>query len=225
MRTDIFYPAQLISKQFAAPGILLARFSRPERFSFTAGQFVQVQLAGAVRTYSICSLPNADFIELCVKVLPGGAISEPLAALSVGEEIKISAPAGQFIVRPNHASNKIFIVAGTGVAPVRPMVHELAAANSKTTLLFGLRYEEDVYFEQEFEDLARTNKNFKFILTLSQPTTRWRGNRGRVTEIFPKILDTSAEFYLCGSLEMVKEVRQLLTKAHIPPERIHFEVF
>lgn len=229
MSDEQFYSATLVSSEYIAPTILVARFTKPRGFMFVAGQFVQIKIGAGndavVRAYSLCSLPSDPYLEFCIKVLPTGAASTRLAALAPGEEIALSAPAGQFILRPAHAPQKIFIATGTGIAPIKPMLRTALSERHSAALLFGLRSEDDMLWNAEFAALAASTPDFSYVLTLSQPSKQWPGSRGRVTEHVSKILNPAAEYYVCGSLPMVKQVRALLTSAQILPERIHFEVF
>jgi len=49
-------------------------------------------------------------------------------------------------------------------------------------LLFGTRYEQDIYYRDEFERLAAEHPNFHFLPTLSRGSAEWKGLRGYVQE-------------------------------------------
>jgi len=93
-------------------------------------------------------------------------------------------------------------------------------------LVWGMRYEKDLFWQKEFEELERKYKNFKFILTLSKPSVSWQGRRGRVTDVLKemKILK-GAEFYLCGSSVMVEDCQKILVGKGVNEEKIHFEKY
>ena len=90
--------------------------------------------------------------------------------------------------------------------------------------LFGVRREIDIFWIDRLETLARDYENFSYTLTLSQPTSTWDGKLGRVTDHLGKI-DTRGQYFGCGNLEMIKDVRELLTAAEVPMKQIHFEIF
>ena len=53
---------------------------------------------------------------------------------------------------------------------------------SAITLYWGLRYESDVYWKEEFDRIAREHPTFTWHQVLSKPTDAWQGLRGHVTE-------------------------------------------
>ena len=98
---------------------------------------------------------------------------------------------------------------------------------SKIYLLFGLRYIENIFYQKELEALANKYPNFSFDITLSRPTTNWNGMNGRVSVgLTEKIINKKNNlFYLCGSPEMVKDVRKILIDNKIDTKNIKFEIF
>jgi NAD(P)H-flavin reductase len=133
----------------------------------------------------------------------------------------------------------LFIATGTGIAPIRSMIlHRLALFQTgitpqPMTLIWGLRREEDRYYQETFSTLAQHDSTFNFIPTLSQPSSGWRGKRGRVTAWLPEFLSgflpsgesAPLSAYLCGSGAMIKEVRAILTEKGLPKAAIHSERF
>lgn len=95
------------------------------------------------------------------------------------------------------------------------------------TLYWGLRHEEDVYWKEEFEELASKHPKFTFKLTLSKPGKNWKGLRGRVTEhvIQEEQNITESEFYLCGNREMVKDMEVQLLASGVPKAQVYKELY
>lgn len=102
-----------------------------------------------------------------------------------------------------------------------------AALMQPLSLYWGLRREEDVFWKEEFEELAVKHPNFKFILTLSQASDRWQGKRGRVGEhvFIEEKNPADADFYLCGNRQMVAEMEAALLAKNVPKEQIKKELF
>ena len=103
---------------------------------------------------------------------------------------------------------------GTGVAPLRAMAHaELEHDRArKVTLVWGLRHEEDLYYQDEFAALAAAHARFKAITTLSRPPAHWTGPRGRVQRVISECVQSvqNLEVYICGNSTMIAEVTSLL---------------
>ena len=59
-------------------------------------------------------------------------------------------------------------------------------------LIYGTRHETDVYYQEEFEALARRKPNFHYLPTLSRALPEWTGLRGYVQEHAAKIVEERA---------------------------------
>src|SRR5208282_3094795 len=111
---------------------------------------------------------------------------------------------------------------GTGIAPFRSMLHWLLAQTDRQEnehhqqrrfwLLFGARRKQDIYYRDEFEQLAAKHSNFHFLPTLSRADTDWKGLRGYVQDHLAEIAGTRTDMhaYICGLDKMVKANRELL---------------
>ncbi len=207
------------------------RLAKPEGFMFKPGQFIQLEipeLPGQVvlRSYSLASHPTDQEIALCIKIIPGGKGSTFASGLTPGVPVIFRGPEGRFVVSPEHHAVKTFVATGAGVAPIMSMIRDeiYKESNERIRLLFGLRYEQDIFWREQLEDLASRSSKFSFSITLSQPGTAWSGLRGRVTDHIREF-DITGDWYLCGSLPMVKDVRAFLATAQVSTKQIHFEIF
>jgi CDP-4-dehydro-6-deoxyglucose reductase len=88
-----------------------------------------------------------------------------------------------------------------------------------------VRHAEDLIWPGRLEELKKHYSNFSLQITLSQPNSSWSGFSGRVTEHVSSFFKEEGEYYLCGSLEMVKEMRIKLVEKGILNNKIHFEIF
>ncbi|MDO8626644.1 MAG: FAD-dependent oxidoreductase [Candidatus Magasanikbacteria bacterium] len=260
-----FLQLTLIFRKFLTPDIFELVFEKPAGFTYAPGQFVQFKIparnasrsdaggpqennpaasSGAsfvLRTYSIASHPGEPELKFCVKDLPDGKAPAYFKNLKIGDGVEVALPAGYFVLQPSPVQTNIFIATGTGLAPVRSLVLESLKNNFSTKLLFGVRREEDIFWDRELTAWATQYKNFSYLLTLSRPSENWTGSatsagseqagspqaglKGRVSAHLPALIQSEAEYYLCGSLPMVKEVRQILLEHKIDSSRIHFEIF
>lgn len=207
------------------------RLIEPKHLPFEAGQFAiaHVPKDGSMvkRAYSIASPPHEEgVIELCIQHINGGAASTFFWQLKEGSMVTISGPHGRFVLKQPLNYEPIFMATGTGVAPLRSMIHHLFHLNftGPVRLFFGCRYEHTTLFEAEFRALARLRQNFHYIPIVSRPK-EWQGEVGHVQEIFRKhITDfTNKEIYLCGWLEVVKAIAGDLRSFGVPLEQIHYE--
>jgi ferredoxin-NADP reductase len=190
-------------------------------FGFVPGQWLslkQVRPDGEelTRAYSIASPPDGKRFALCLNRVQDGFMSNYLCDLEVGAEISGQGPFGNFILRPP-LRDTIFIATGTGIAPYRSMLQWLFADPSRHqskrfSLLFGNRFEKDIYYHDEFLRLAAEHKNFEYLPTLSRGSAEWKGLRGYVQEHVLRLAQgrTDIHAYICGLDKMVTANRDLL---------------
>ncbi len=192
------------------------------RFGFVAGQWLSFKTTKPdgeeiTRAYSIASPPGEDNrFALCLNRVQDGYMSNFLCDMKAGDEIACSGPFGDFILRPP-MRDTIFVATGTGIAPLRSMLHWLLAEEyrhqgKQLSLVFGNRTERDIYYHDEFLRLAAEHPNFHYSPTLSRGDMAWKGLRGYVQEHVPAIAKdrTDMHAYICGLDKMVKANRELL---------------
>ena len=143
-------------------------------------------------------------------------MSNHLLSLNSGDAITFQGPFGNFILHPP-MRDTLFIATGTGIAPIRSMLHWLLAAEDRhegrqLSLLFGARTEQDLYYREEFEQLAAKHDNFYFLPSLSRAPAGWQGLRGYVQTHVNEIVGSRTDMhaYICGLAKMVKANRDLL---------------
>lgn len=193
----------------------------PGEILFKAGQFISFEVPKEgfphplTRPYSIASPPSSSHrISLVFNLVIGGPGSSYLYGLKKGDVTSFKGPAGSFFLREDLTRHLLFVATGTGIAPLRSMLLTQLERNSgqPLTLFWGLRYERDVYYQDELAEWATRYPKFSFVTTLSQPGPDWTGARGRVTRLIQERIATVRDLavYLCGNGDMIKEVTALI---------------
>lgn len=205
-----------------------------EQLPFQAGQYVILKIGEQRRLFSISSSSDrCDQFELLVKLIPGGVASEYFKNIVVGETAQFQGPAGLFTLRKNDR-NKIFMATGTGIAPILSMLYSEYA--SQSTLFWGLRTIDDVYYLEKLKELSNKYANFQFFICLSREenldkipeSDRKYFILGRIMKGFDVLQVTRYtlyDYYLCGGRDAVESFRQYLLEKQIPKEQIYFEKF
>ena len=139
-----------------------------------------------------------------------GVCSNYLCDAQVGDEIRVTGPAGKRFVLPKNPGDHgyVFVATGTGIAPFRGMCLELLRDHPGTliTLMMGAPYASDLLYHDFFEGLAKEHTNFRYVTALSrQPNDdgsgplyigdRFRKNDGALVE---QLSDEKTLIYVCG---------------------------
>jgi NAD(P)H-flavin reductase len=233
-----------------------------ESFPYAPGQFVSAVADDEngkqqTRAYSIASAAGGNRFELCVNRVEEGFFSNHLADLPdlpVGATIQVHGPHGHFTLR-EPITDSILVATGTGIAPMRAYAQWLFPADGpdrsqgkQIWLVYGTRYETDIYYREEFEALARRQPNFHYLPTLSRAQAGWKGLRGYVQDHVARIVQERATSlgqplpvpapdpaippaemsfdiyaYICGLNMMVASVRERLAGFGWQRKQIVFE--
>lgn len=206
----------------------------PNEIIFKAGQFISfdVHKEGfphpVTRPYSIASPPLiSDRVLLLFNLVPGGPGSTYLFSLREGNTVSFKGPAGSFYLREDPAKRVLLVATGTGIAPFRAMLlTQLERGSTQSvTLIWGLRYEQDLYYQNELQTLAERHRQFSFVTTLSRPGPTWTGAKGRVNGLIQEQVTSVHDLavYLCGNNDMIQEVTATIQAKGLCP--IHREKY
>ena len=224
--------ARLVASREIAPDTRHFEFDTPEwKPAFVPGQFLSLTASvngdEITRAYSIVS-PPGERVALCANLVSHGHLSPVLFGMKPGDEIDFKGPYGAFIVR-RPVSDSILVATGTGIAPFRSMLlsHIHEHPDRRFTLIFGVRHEYGLLYNDELLALADAHPNFRYLPTLTRPPEHWAGLTGRVQQ---HTLDALGErrdvdVYICGLHEMVNDVRSRLKDAGLDRKRIVFEKY
>ena len=201
------------------------------------GKFVKVRVPidgeDVWRSFTICSSPtDARFIDLTIKRNPDGVVSNYLFdSVSTGDSLSIKGPLGGFYFDPErHTEPLVLISAGSGITPMMSIARFLTGTGNTPacTFLSGARTSADMLFHDECLRLAEEHESFRYRVTLSQPGDTWEGPRGRISmETVQDSVESLAgnRYFLCGPNDFMDALRDGLTAAGVPSERIHTEQF
>ena len=245
-RAAVFHRVPVASVDRLTEDSVLIRFEVPaelrDEFSFEPGQHVSVRTDlggdGVRRNYSICSSATSDTLAIAVKHIPGGAFSTfAMDQLRAGDTLDLMTPTGSFgtPLDPLATKSYVAIAAGSGITPILSILQTTLAVEteSRFTLVYGNRDADSTMFRDELDDLeARYADRLRIIHVRSRDPRHPAHLRGRVDR--PKLeqwlgsdLDTASvdDWFLCGPVEMVTDLRELLIERGAEPERVHLELF
>jgi ferredoxin-NADP reductase len=225
--------ARLIASREIAPNTRHFEFEALDwQAAFVPGQFLSVTAAigedEITRAYSIASPPDGNRFAFCANLVPDGHLSPFLFLLNPGDEIDFKGPYGAFILR-RPVSDSIFVATGTGIAPFRSILQAKLREfpRNRFTLIFGVRYEHSLLYDNELRGLAEECPNFVYRPTLTRPPEGWAGLTGRVQGHTLEALGErrDVDVYICGLREMVDDMRAQLKAVGLDRKRIIYEKY
>ncbi|NIY48267.1 NADH:ubiquinone reductase (Na(+)-transporting) subunit F [Cedecea colo] len=227
-----------------------ADFDVPEAYrgdwnKFNLFRFQSVVKEPCVRAYSMANYPEEEgIIMLNVRIAtpppgvpdaPPGIMSSYIWSLKAGDKVTISGPFGEFFAKDTDAE-MIFIGGGAGMAPMRSHIFDQLKrlqSNRKISFWYGARSLREMFYEDEFAQLARENPNFTFNVALSdpQPEDSWTGYTGFIHNVLLENYlrnhpaPEDCEFYMCGPPMMNAAVIKMLKDLGVEDENIMLDDF
>jgi phenol hydroxylase P5 protein len=146
--------------------------------------------------------------------------------------VTISGPYGRFFVRKSAGVPLLFMAGGSGLSSPRAMIHELLREDCglPITLVYGQRNRQELYYHDEFVDLARRYPNFTYVPALSDADadSGWDGYRGYVHDAAREHFRNDFrghQAYLCGPPPMIEACLTALMQGQLYERDIYTEKF
>lgn len=227
-------PCRIQSLDRLAPDVLkvMLRLPPTTAFDFLPGQYVDVIGHGGIRrSYSIANLPGPEKqLELHIREVPGGTMSAYwFGQAKPNDLLRLHGPLGTFFLREIDGVDIVFLATGTGIAPVKAMLDDLArdaradgARARSISVLWGGRIPHDLYW-----DVAAHPSAPVFTPVLSRADSGWTGTRGHVQQaLLGQPHDWSRTVvYACGSEAMIHGARHELLAAGLAEHHFHSDAF
>jgi len=236
------YEYSVVKNESITPSIkhLILRLPEGKEIDFKAGQYIQLlapkykgNREEVYRAYSLASSPNQkNEIELLIGFVPEGICTTYVHYhLDDKDKVTVVGPYGDFYYQDNDRE-MIMVAIGTGMAPILSILRymrENRITDRKVTFFFGAKDEEELFFDEEFQELEKELPKFRYIPSISRPKpdAKWNGEVGRVTDTITKYIENgeNKEAYLCGSPRMIDSVVDLLKEKGLEEEFILYDKF
>jgi NAD(P)H-flavin reductase/hemoglobin-like flavoprotein len=199
---------------------------------FTPGQSIGVShpTVRSWRYYSPANAPRADgTLELHVRAAPGGAVSSRLVyGSAVGDQLHLAAPVGDRLTLWSAGSSDLLLLAGgTGWAPVKALVEQVAAEGSqrRVDLYVGARSRSEFYDSDAIDKLAASFPWLTVTYVVGMDPLRPGGFQHVADRALADGDWRSRHVFVCGSDEMVAHSVQALTQAGYHAGQLHHEGF
>jgi Na+-transporting NADH:ubiquinone oxidoreductase subunit F len=198
-----------------------------------------------IRAYSMANYPEErGVVKFNIRIatpppgsegIPPGIMSSWAFNLKPGDKVKVYGPFGDFFAKDTEAE-MVFIGGGAGLAPMRSHLFDQLKrlhSNRKISFWYGARSLKEMFYQDEYDMLARENENFDWHVALSdpQPEDHWGGLTGFIHNVlFEQYLKNhpapeDCEYYMCGPPMMNAAVVQMLTELGVEPDNIFLDDF
>jgi NAD(P)H-flavin reductase len=213
--SELFTPLTVLDKQAVSPNICRLLLNNPISENYRAGQFINLRRKdGLSRSYSLASLPGDDFLELHIKRMKNGAMSNWIYdELKPGDSIDIQGPYGEcFYIQENTTQPLMLIGTGTGASPLWGIVRDALQAGhtGKVYFFHGARKVEGLYLDTELKTLSNDHENFTYVPCISGDDCPSGYHAGRSNTIaLKKFSDLRGwRVYICGLANMVNNTKK-----------------
>jgi Na+-transporting NADH:ubiquinone oxidoreductase subunit F len=214
-----------------------------ERFGFFKLESVVKETT--IRAYSMANYPEErGLVKFNIRIatpppgsqgIPPGIMSSWVFGLKPGDKVKVYGPFGEFFARDTDAE-MVFIGGGAGMAPMRSHLFDQFKrlhTKRKVSFWYGARSMREMFYQDEYDQLAAENPNFQWHVALSdpQPEDNWTGYTGFIHNVLYQeyLKDHPApedcEYYMCGPPMMNAAVVQMLKELGVEPENILLDDF
>ncbi|HOZ47919.1 MAG TPA: NADH:ubiquinone reductase (Na(+)-transporting) subunit F [Candidatus Hydrogenedentes bacterium] len=219
---------------------------RPDWDKYKFWDYVSNCTEPVTRAYSMANYPEErGIIMLNVRIAtppprspkdtPPGLMSSYIFGLKPGDEVTISGPYGEFFAKETDAE-MIFIGGGAGMAPMRSHIFDQMKrikTHRKISFWYGARSLREMFYVEDFDQLAAENSNFTWNVALSEPLPEdnWTGYTGFIHQVvYDNYLKDhpapeDVEYYMCGPPVMNQAVIHMLTDLGVEPENIMLDDF
>ena len=198
-----------------------------------------------IRAYSMANYPEErGIVKFNIRVstpppgsegIPPGVMSSWVFNLKPGDKVKVYGPFGDFFAKETEAE-LVFIGGGAGMAPMCSHLFDQLKSlhsNRKISFWYGARSLKEMFYQDEYDMLARENENFDWHVALSdpQPEDHWDGMTGFIHNVlFEQYLKNhpapeDCEYYMCGPPMMNAAVVAMLKELGVEPDNIFLDDF
>jgi nitric oxide dioxygenase len=198
-------------------------------FDFSPGQYLTLRVEPdstgkpAFRHYTVTSLPGLPYLQISVKRLPGGKVSNFLHDhLLEGRKLHLSPPFGNFTASllggpaPPGGGSVVLLSAGIGITPMFALLQALGPKRVVVAAHVDKREETHAF-------------RHKFLETGVAVQVHYTSEQGRPTPDIAarlaKTVGTEHDWYLCGPGGFMCDAMRALSGAGVDPDRIHHESF
>jgi NAD(P)H-flavin reductase/ferredoxin len=200
--------------------------------AFRAGQYVTIIREGGLsRSYSIASLPDDGDLELHVRRIPHGRMSNWLHDdAKLGERVSVLGPSGDCFYVPGREEQPLLLIGtGTGLAPLYGILKDALKHGHRgpVHLFHGAVQPRGLYLTEELRQLASAHAQVEYTPAVLNGEESGDVQVGPIDEIvlkrFPKLAGWRG--YVCGDPTLVQSLKKKLFLSGMGSRDIYADAF
>ena len=200
---------------------------------YQAGQYVSVEIPQRPRLWRYltpANAPNDDgVIEFHVRGIDGGWVSRAIVAhAKTGDRWRIGPPMGRMRIDRENGRDLVMIAGGTGLAPMRSMVDELArwGENPRVHLFFGARTRDGLYDLANLQQLAANNPWLTVVPVVEADQDTSGVEHGTLADVVTRYgAWADRDVLISGSPAMIRATVSRMLVAGTPLDHVSYDPF
>ncbi|MGW4379409.1 globin domain-containing protein [Kitasatospora sp. NPDC004531] len=223
-----FWHGEVVGHERRRPDLAVLRVRTGEPYPYRAGQYAALEsplLPHSWRAYSVACAPREDrVLEFHVRrTSPGGVSAALVDGTGVGDQVRVGPARGELSLDGAGADphrDLLLLGGGTGLAPMKALVEEFAAAHRargrRVRLVVAARNRDELYDWPALVELA-ANRSWLELTPMFGPDLEGLAALLRGHQSVPGLA------LLSGPPAMVAGARSLLLDAGVPEHRIRYD--
>lgn len=213
---------KIIQKKSLNHDVVQFCLQRPEGYTFTAGQAIELTLEKQKKgpaPFTFTGLSSSPNLELTIKIYKErNGLTAALSELGPGDEVVITDPWDSF----TNKGPGIFIAGGAGITPFIALLRALHGEGKvgNSYLFFSNKTEDDIFLNQELKGMLGD----RYIDIITRGTNPLISNRIDEALLEKHIKNTKQPFYVCGPPGFVDAIQQALAKVGAKNEMVNISL-
>jgi NAD(P)H-flavin reductase/hemoglobin-like flavoprotein len=225
LRAPAWWYAEVVSHELRTPDVAVLTLRPDQPYPFLAGQYAGLETPWWPRIwrhYSFASAPRSDgLLTIHVKAVPAGWVSNALVHRArPGDVVRLGPPAGSMTVDHTRASGLLCLGGGTGIAPIKALVEDVAEHGSRrpVEVFYGARSDHDLYDIDTLRGLQQSHPWLEVRPVVDRDGLLQLPDAIRAFGPW-----TEYDAYVSGPPGMIRKGVDALRGAGIPAERIRHD--
>ncbi|EGX60713.1 flavohemoprotein [Streptomyces zinciresistens K42] len=225
LRAPAWWYAEVVSHELRRADVAVVTVRPDQPYPFLAGQYTSVETPWWPRIwrhYSFASAPRSDgLLTFHVKAVPAGWVSNALVHRArPGDIVRLGPPAGSMTVDHTTASGLLCVGGGTGIAPIKALVEDVAEHGTRrpVQVFYGARTDQDLY---DIDTMLRLRQSHPWLEV--RPVV----DRHGLLQLPEAIREfgpwTEYDAYVSGPPGMIRSGVDALRGIGVPSERIRHD--